>query len=89
MCSSDLLCEGLRITALLVSPVIPIAAEKIWNQLGLSDFAAARLADAAWGGLADGAKIQKGDPIFPRFETDEEKAAKAEKAAKKAAKKGK
>ncbi len=83
------LCEGLRITALLVSPVIPIAAEKTWNQLGLSDFAAAQLSDAAWGGLADGVKIQKGDPIFPRFETDEEKAAKAEKAAKKAAKKGK
>lgn len=66
------LCEGLRITSLLVEPVIPIAAEKIWNQLGLSDFKNAKLADAGWGGLSDGTKTAKGDPIFPRIEIEEE-----------------
>lgn len=83
------LCEGLRITALLVSPVIPIAAETMWAQLGQDNFSAARLSDAKWGGLADGTTIAKGEPLFPRYETDEEKEAKAEKALKKAAKKGK
>lgn len=67
------LCEGLRITALLAEPVIPIAAEKIWNQLGLTDFRAAMLADAAWGGLPDGIQTEKGAPIFPRIEIEEEK----------------
>lgn len=66
------LCEGLRITALLAEPVIPIAAEKIWNQLGLTDFRAALLADAVWGGLPDGIQTKKGDPIFPRIEIEEE-----------------
>lgn len=67
------LCEGLRITALLVEPVIPIAAEKMWNQLGLSDFKAAKYDSAVWGGLADGTKTEKGAPIFPRIEIEEEK----------------
>lgn len=66
------LCEGLRITALLAEPVIPIAAEKIWNQLGLTDFRAALLADAVWGGLPGGIQTKKGDPIFPRIEIEEE-----------------
>lgn len=68
------LCEGLRITALLVEPVIPIAAEKMWNQLGLSDFKNAKYDSAVWGGLADGTKTEKGAPIFPRIEIEEEEA---------------
>ena len=74
------LCEGLRITALLAEPVIPIAAEKIWNQLGLSDFKSALLADAAWGGLPDGIQTKKGEPIFPRIEIEEEPQEEAPKA---------
>ena len=71
------LCEGLRITALMAEPVIPIAAEKIWNQLGLSDFKSALLSDAVWGGLPDGIQTKKGDPIFPRIEVEEAKEEKA------------
>lgn len=71
------LCEGLRITALMAEPVIPIAAEKIWNQLGLSDFKSALLDDAVWGGLPDGIQTKKGDPIFPRIEVEEAKEEKA------------
>lgn len=71
------LCEGLRITALMAEPVIPIAAEKIWDQLGLSDFKSALLADAVWGGLPDGIQTKKGDPIFPRIEVEEAKEEKA------------
>lgn len=71
------LCEGLRITALMAEPVIPIATEKIWDQLGLSDFKSALLSDAVWGGLPDGIQTKKGDPIFPRIEVEEAKEEKA------------
>lgn len=67
------LCEGLRITAIMAEPVIPIAAEKIWNQLGLTDFKSALLADAVWGGLPDGIQTKKGEQIFPRIEIEETK----------------
>lgn len=67
------LCEGLRITAIMAEPVIPIAAEKIWNQLGLTDFKSALLTDAVWGGLPDGIQTKKGEQIFPRIEIEETK----------------
>lgn len=67
------LCEGMRFVSLMVEPVIPLAAEKIWNQLGLSDFKSASFADLVWGGIPDGTAIHKGAPIFPRIEADEEK----------------
>lgn len=67
------LCEGLRITAIMAEPVIPIAAEKIWNQLGLTDFRSALLADAVWGELPDGIQTKKGEQIFPRIEIEETK----------------
>jgi methionyl-tRNA synthetase len=66
------LCEGLRITALMAEPFIPIAAEKIWNQLGLRGFAEAALKDGVWGGLPEGTQTDKGDPIFPRIEPEDE-----------------
>lgn len=66
------LCEGLRFVSLLSEPVIPIAAEKIWNQLGLADFKNACYKDLVWGGIPDGTMTHKGDQIFPRIEIEEE-----------------
>ncbi|WP_251444233.1 methionine--tRNA ligase [Veillonella intestinalis] len=66
------LAEALRIIAVLVDPVIPTGAPKIWDQLGLTGFAKATLDDVRqWGGLATGTKVVKGDPIYPRFEVPE------------------
>ncbi|WP_251453882.1 methionine--tRNA ligase [Veillonella intestinalis] len=66
------LAEALRIIAVLVDPVIPTGAPKIWDQLGLTGFAGATLDDVRqWGGLATGTKVVKGDPIYPRFEVPE------------------
>lgn len=70
------LCEGMRFVALMVEPVIPLASEKIWNQIGLSDFKSASFADLSWGGIKNGTAIRKGDPIFPRIEIDERKESK-------------
>ena len=65
------LCEGLRFISLMTEPVIPIASEKIWNQLGLTDFKNAGYKDLLWGGFPEGTKVKKGDPIFPRIEPEE------------------
>jgi methionyl-tRNA synthetase len=62
--------EGLRIVALLTSPVIPNAAAELWRRLGLPGRPDdARLPDAArWGGLPAGSRLEKGAPLFPRLE---------------------
>ena len=66
------LCEGMRFVSLMVEPFIPLAAEKMWNQLGLTDFAKANYNDLTWGGIADDTEVHKGDPIFPRIDIKEE-----------------
>ncbi len=63
--------EALRIVALLASPVIPNAAGQLWHRLGCADRPEdQRLPSAAaWGQLAAGATLEKGEPLFPRKET--------------------
>src|SRR5439155_7862451 len=65
--------EALRIVALLASPIIPDAAGELWRRLGLPGVPGdQRLPEAAaWGGLPAGSPLEKGDPLFPRIETDE------------------
>jgi len=65
--------EALRIVALLASPVIPRACAELWRRLGLPGAPEyQRLPDAAaWGLLPAGAALEKGDPLFPRFEAPE------------------
>jgi len=64
------LAETLRITAILLSPLMPITGPKIWQQLGLTmDFAAVSFDDAkGWGKLPGGTVVGKPEPIFPRIE---------------------
>ena len=66
------ICEGLRFVALMAEPVIPIGAEKIWNQLGLTGFADAGYAELTWGGIPDGTIVHKEAPIYPRIDLEEE-----------------
>ncbi len=63
--------EVLRILALLISPVMPAAASRLWGQLGIrGSFSAQRLPEAArWGGLAPGTKTTKGESLFPRLDS--------------------
>lgn len=77
------LCEGMRFVSLMAEPVIPIASEKIWNQLGLADFKDADYKDLVWGGIADGTHINKGPQLFPRIEIEKEEEAPAPKKAEK------
>ena len=69
------LSEGLRIAAILISPVLPKAAHGIFDQLNwkmepeLSGKEERfRLEDAKWGGLPDGHVVGKPVPLFPRIE---------------------
>lgn len=66
-------CEGLRWIAALIGPVMPAAADALWNQLGISGHASqSRLEDLSWGRLAPGTKLGAVAAIFPRIEDKEE-----------------
>ncbi|WP_457101092.1 methionine--tRNA ligase [Microbacterium sp. P5_E9] len=65
--------EGLRALAVLLSPVTPIATEKLWIALGAAD-SLGRLVDqpireaGAWGVLRPGTTVNALAPLFPRVE---------------------
>jgi methionyl-tRNA synthetase len=62
--------EVLRILAILVRPIMPAAAERLWGQLGVEEpLALQRVpSSVAWGGLAPGTRTTKGDALFPRLD---------------------
>jgi methionyl-tRNA synthetase len=64
--------EVLRALAILLSPVMPAAAARLWEQLGIPEpLSDQRLNHAgAWGRLVPGTKTTKGEPLFPRVEAD-------------------
>lgn len=62
------LAESLRIIAILVSPVLPKAAEGILAQLNWEK--SFSFEDTKWGGLPDGHQLGKPTPLFPRVEAE-------------------
>lgn len=62
--------ETLRVLAVLISPIMPGAAERLWEQLGIAEpLAHQRVPDAvAWGGLRPGTVTTRGGPLFPRLD---------------------
>jgi methionyl-tRNA synthetase len=62
--------DALRILAVLVSPVMPDAAERLWAKLGLDDdLAAQRLPHAARRGLLPaGVRVERGEVLFPKLD---------------------
>ena len=63
--------ETLRILTILIGPIMPGAATRLWEQLGIEEpLEAQRLPNAAdWGGLRPGTKTVKGDALFPRLDS--------------------
>ncbi|MBV8140957.1 MAG: methionine--tRNA ligase [Verrucomicrobia bacterium] len=57
------LAESVRLLALMVSPVIPTASEKILAQLRAAD-----IRTLEWGGLPSGHELDEPFPIFPKFD---------------------
>jgi methionyl-tRNA synthetase len=62
--------ESLRILAVLVSPVMPESAGRLWADLGVAAALSAQRVPAAvaWGGLQPGTRTRRGAPLFPRLE---------------------
>ncbi|MCY8451834.1 methionine--tRNA ligase [Bacillus spizizenii] len=66
------LAESLRISAVLLQPFLTKTPEKMFEQLGITDEALkAWDSITAFGQLKD-TKVQKGEPLFPRLEAEEE-----------------
>jgi methionyl-tRNA synthetase len=61
--------EALRIATVLLSPVLPLSAPKIWAQLGMNEpIESMRFASLDWGGLEAGQKIGEVSGVFPRLD---------------------
>lgn len=63
--------EALRILAILISPVMPDAALRLWVKLGLPGAPddGPMSETTAWGRFPAGTKVTKGEPLFPRKES--------------------
>jgi methionyl-tRNA synthetase len=61
--------ETLRVLAVMIQPIMPSAAGRLWRQLGVpKPLLEQRLPDAAaWGGLEPGTQTHKGEALFPRL----------------------
>ncbi len=66
------LVESLRIISVLISPFMPVTAEKVWQQLGMvQPFAAVALDDIkGWGKTPAEMKIGTPEQLFPRIEIE-------------------
>jgi methionyl-tRNA synthetase len=61
--------EALRIATVLLTPVLPESAPKIWAQLGMAQpLESVRLDALAWGQLPPGQKIGEVSGVFPRID---------------------
>jgi methionyl-tRNA synthetase len=62
--------EGLRLLAVLLNPIVPKAAQKLWASIGtsLGELSGQRIQQAAWGLLPAGTKLGELEVLFPRVE---------------------
>src|SRR5690348_14854937 len=66
--ASDLL----RTIAIMLYPILPFSAERLWKQLGCEgDIRDQRSGDLKWQGLEPGTKVGKPEPVFPRLDKAE------------------
>lgn len=66
------LAESLRIATVMISPILHITADKIFNQLGVSEDIKAYESSKEFGLIKEGTKINKGEILFPRLDIDKE-----------------
>ncbi len=69
------LLEGLRLVALMVSPVMPVKGRELLTQLGSPE-----PATPAWGGPPAGTPLGEAAPLFPRIEVERAAGSKGAKA---------
>ena len=61
------LCEALRIAAVLITPAMPDTAERMFEQLGITDANLKSWDSLAWGSCKEYA-VKKGEALFPRID---------------------
>lgn len=66
------LAESLRIATVMISPILHITADKIFNQLGVSEDIRTYESSKEFGLIKEGTKINKGEILFPRLDIDKE-----------------
>ena len=67
------LCESIRIVAILIAPTMPRTPARIFEQLGVSDPALCSFESTShFGVLPAGGKVQKGEALFPRIDIKKE-----------------
>ena len=67
------LCECIRIVAILIAPTMPRTPARIYEQLGISEGELTGWESASrFGLLPAGAKVQKGEALFPRIDVKKE-----------------
>ncbi len=61
--------EALRIATVLLAPVIPQSAARIWKQLAMAEpLEQVRLESLAWGQLRPGQAVRQPEAVFPRLD---------------------
>lgn len=62
--------EGLRLLAVLLNPIVPKAAQKLWSSIGtgLGELSDQRIQQGVWGVLPAGTKLGDLEVLFPRVE---------------------
>ena len=71
--------EALRLAALLVAPVMPQTAQRMWAQLGLEGDPLRELYDSFHWGMGSGTRVRKAEVLFPRIDIREWQKAREEK----------
>ena len=67
------LCECIRIVAILIAPTMPRTPARIYEQLGIAEGELTGWESASrFGLLPAGAKVQKGEALFPRIDVKKE-----------------
>lgn len=64
------LLEAIRVSSVLLHPVIPRATMRVAADLGIDLESEARAGTARWPALVDGAEVAVGDILFPRLERE-------------------
>lgn len=61
--------EAVRVASVLLFPILPRGAAGSWTRLGWSPAGTSpSAAEAAWGGLPPGTRLEKPSPVFPRLD---------------------
>ena len=66
------LLEVCRLAGVLLTPFIPESCEKLFAQIGAPETARSWESVERWGGLPAGAKVTKGEALFPRIDVKRE-----------------